>query len=153
MILIDASYDSLQGFLDLSSINSPKNALPEGDGFTSLDGIASTSFNVAEYAGKRKARVVETMYGGERQLGPNVLWAVTSSPGHNSLIPSVELATRLCQSGKLKEESNCEGERDCVFSDYPGGITQQCNSTGSGLQVSSMHVCFGVERSFNFLLL
>jgi len=142
MLLIDAAYDSLQAFIDLSSDDSPINALPSS-GLVSLDGVASTTFNIGEYAGRRKARVVETMYGGERQLGPNLLWLVTSAPGHNSLIPSVELSTRLCESGKLAEKSTCEGERDCVFSNYPGGVVQVCNSTGSGLQLplgSGLHM-------------
>lgn len=134
MLLVDAAYDSLQAFLDLSSEDSPINALPSG-GLGSLDGVASTTFNIAEYAGRRKARVVETLYGGERQLGPNIIWVMTSAPGHNALIPSVELSTRLCKSGKLAEESTCKGERDCVFSKYPGGVVQECNSTGSGLKL------------------
>ena len=144
MLLIDASYDSLQGFLDLSSTDSPMNALPKNGGVQSLDGIASTTFGIGEYAGARKSRVVETMYGGERQLGPKVIWAVTSAPGHTALIPAVELSTRLCESGKLMMESMCMGESDCIFSEYPGGITQECNSTGFGLKVRSV-VTFEVQ--------
>mmetsp|Transcript_11945 Transcript_11945/g.25866 ORF Transcript_11945/g.25866 Transcript_11945/m.25866 type:complete len:488 (+) Transcript_11945:1-1464(+) len=134
MLLIDAAYDSLQAFLDLSSDKSPLNALPSG-GLSSPAGVASTTFNIAEYAGRMKARVVETMFGGERQLGPNVIWAMTSSPGHTSLILSVDLSTRLCRSDKLAEKSSCHGARDCVFSNYPGSIVEVCNATGKGLKI------------------
>ena len=122
MLLIDASYDSLQAYLDLSSNNSPMNALPKNGGVQSLDGITSTTFSIGEYAGARKSRVVETLYGGERQLGSNVIWAMTSEPGHTVLIPAVELSTRLCESGKLMMETMCMGESDCVFSEYPGKL-------------------------------
>ena len=122
MLLIDASYDSLQAYLDLNSNNSPMNALPKNGGVQSLDGITSTTFSIGEYAGARKSRVVETLYGGERQLGSNVIWAMTSAPGHTALIPAVELSTRLCESGKLMMETMCMGESDCVFSEYPGKL-------------------------------
>eukprot|EP00984_Skeletonema_dohrnii_P003997 scaffold1364_cov75-Skeletonema_dohrnii-CCMP3373.AAC.4 len=133
MLLIDSAYDSLQNFLELSSDTSPRNAVPSG-GISSLDGVASTTFNIAEYAGERKSRVVETVFGGGKQLGPNVFWAMTSSLGHNALIPSIDLSSRLCDAMQAAE-SSCEGARDCVFSNYPGGIFPVCNATGSGLKL------------------
>jgi len=133
MLLIDSAYDSLEIFVELSSDTSARNALPSG-GISSLDGVASTTFNIAEYAGERKSRVVETVFGGGKQLGPNVLWAITSSLGHNVLIPSIDLSSRLCGAMQAAE-SSCEGARDCVFSNYPGGIFPVCNATGSGLKL------------------
>ena len=133
MLLIDSAYDSLQAFIELSSDTSPRNAM---NGISSLDGVVSTTLNIAEYAGRRKSRVVETLFGGERQLGSNNLqWVVTSAPGHNVLVPSIDLSSRLCDAMKATE-SSCEGARDCVFSNYPLGILPVCNATGSGLRMS-----------------
>lgn len=134
LMLIDSAYDSLQGFMDLSSISSNRNELPS-NGLESMSGISSSMFNIGEFVGSRKLRVTETLYGGERQLGQNVLWVITSSPVHNVLIPTVELTSRLCQSGKQALPTSCDGGQDCVFSKYPGDITQVCNSTGSGLKI------------------
>lgn len=130
MLLIDSAYDSLQTFIELSS---NALALPPS-GLSSLAGVASTTFNAAEFAGKRKSRVIETMFGGGKELGHNVFWAVTSFPGHNVLVPSIDLSSRLC-AAMQESESTCEGARDCVFSNYPGGISPVCNATGSGLKL------------------
>ena len=133
MLLIDSAYDSLQAFIELSSETSPRNKFASP---SSLDGVVSTTLNIAEYAGRRKSRVVETLFGGERQLGSNnVHWVVTSAPGHNVLVPSIDLSSRLCDAMKATE-SSCEGARDCVFSNYPLGILPVCNATGSGLKMS-----------------
>ena len=133
MLLIDSSYDSLQAFIELGSDNSPRNAM---DDLTSLDGVASTTFNVAEYAGRRKSRVLETMFGGERQLDPNnVFWVMTSAPSHNVIIPSLFLFSRICDEVNATK-SSCEGTGECAFSNYPLGILPVCNSTGRGLRLS-----------------
>lgn len=134
LLLIDAAYDSLQTFLDLSSDSSLANALPSS-GLMSLSGLSSSIFNVGEFVGSRKERVEETLFGGERQIGSNVLWVMSSAASHNVLIPSVEMTSRLCQSGKQAAPASCNGAQDCVFSNYPGGVYQVCNSTGSGLKV------------------
>lgn len=127
MLLIDSAYDSLQTFIELSS---NALALPPS-GLSSLDGVARTTINAVEFAGKRKSRVIETMFGGGKELGHNVFWAVTSFPGHNVLVPSIDLSSRLC-AAMQESESTCEGARDCVFSNYPEGISPVCNATGSG---------------------
>ena len=127
MLLIDSAYDYVQAAVELNAVSS--------DGISSLDGVASATFNIAEYAGKRKSRVVETVFGGGKQLGPNVYWAMTSSLGHDVLIPSIDLYSRQCGGGAMQAvESSCEGG-DCVFSNYPGGIFPVCNATGSGMKL------------------
>lgn len=135
LLLIDSAYDSLQTFIDFTSAFSLSNALPS-NGLSSLTGTTSTLFNIGEFAGSRKQRVRETLFAGERKIGSNVIWATTTFPGPNVLIPSVELTSRLCQSGaQQQDESSCDGAQDCIFTSYPGGVYQVCNETGSGLNL------------------
>lgn len=142
LLLIDSAYDSLQTFLDLNSDSSLANTLPSS-GLMSLSGLSSTTFNIGEFAGSRKARVMETLFGGERQISSNVVWMMTSATGHDILAPIVETPSRLCPYGEQAAPSSCNGAKDCIFSEYPFGVYQVCNSTGSGFRVpisDSFHV-------------
>lgn len=135
LLLIDSAYDSLQSFIDFTSAFSLSNALPS-NGLSSLTGTTSTLFNIGEFAGTRKQIVRETLFAGERKIGSNVIWVTTTFPGHNVLIPSVELTSRLCQSGaQQQDESSCDGAQNCIFTSYPGGVYQVYNETGSGLNL------------------
>lgn len=135
MLLIDSAYDYSRVFLDLSSHSAPANALPSS-GIMSLSGLASTTVNIAEYGGSMKERVKETLFSGERHVSKNVVWAITSSPSHTVLLPTVEFDSRLCQSGKQAGPPACNSSQDCVPSNYPADVFEVCNSSGIGKKLS-----------------
>jgi len=131
ILLIDTVYDILQTFSYLISASAPSNSL-SSDGLMSLTGATSTVFNIGEFGGMRKARVLETLYAGERHNGPNVVWAMPSAIFHNTLITSLDIFSRICQR---KFASSCDGSTDCIFIAYPEGISDSCNASGVGITV------------------
>ena len=122
LLLIDSAYDYLQVFLHLSSISN----------IVSLSNISL--FDVGEIGGSRKNRVIETLFGGERDFGSNIVWALSSAVIHSTLLPSADLDGRICYSSKQGTIQSCDGQ-DCIFSNYPLGLTVHCNATGVGLKL------------------
>lgn len=130
ILLIDTAYDFLQTFSYLIAEGGNRNAA----GLNSITGISSSIFNIGESGGKRKARILETLFAGGRHVGPNVVWAMPSSTLHNIILPSAEIAARVCDRKVTEEDSACEsGDSDCVFLANPFGIEDVCNATGIGL--------------------
>jgi hypothetical protein len=138
LLLVDSAYDYLMALIELGSDESPMPAITSSsDGFSSLDAATAAAFGLLEYGSRRKAKVAETMHGGGRRLGRNVRWAVTSSPLHNAILPSVAIMARVCDGLALADDgTECEGGgSDCIFARVPGGAVPVCNSTGVGYQL------------------
>jgi len=133
LMLIDTTYDVLQAFTYLTSHSAPSNA--HGNGMMGLTGLSSSIFNIGEFGGKRKERVLETLFAGEHQVGPNVLWVMPSAMLHTILIPSNEISSRICNEIQTVETvEECEsGGSDCVFTKLPYGIVNRCNASGVGM--------------------
>ena len=132
LLLIDTVYDFLQTFSYLASETGNRNAVGSS-GMTSVTGLSSSIFNIGEAGGKRKARIMETLFAGERYVGPSVVWAMPSATLHNIILPSVEIAARVCDRDTEKDAAGeCE-DSDCVFLVNPFGIQDVCNATGIGL--------------------
>ncbi len=138
MLLIDTAYDYFQTMLSLVSEHGNRNAVG-ANGMLSITGLSSSLFNIGESAGTRKTRILETLFAGERYVGPNVVWAMPSGILHTILLDSVELASRVCDRYVADEDTAaCEsGDSDCLLLANPFGIQDVCNATGAGLSVKA----------------
>lgn len=88
MLLFDSNYDPLAIFANM--------AIEKNE--TGLVNIMQNMWNVAELAGSRKSRPLET----SAYLGPNVHWFISSCFTHGFLVPSVALLHVRCQHDDVR---------------------------------------------------